>query len=177
MTSGTAHEPLADAMSFANGLLRPLTSSALAGAATGSRSMTGVAGLTLAARAGAGAQPDRTLARPWVKATAALAAAGELAADQLPSAPSRLSPPGLASRVAAAAAAGVIIARRGPGPGGAAEVVACVAAAAGTAVATAWLGVKWRAWASDRFGRDWIGASLEDAVAIGVATAAATLSG
>jgi uncharacterized membrane protein len=163
-------------MSSANGLIWSLTSSALAGAATGSRSMTGVAALTLATPPGAAAQPDRTLGRPWVKATAALAAAGEIAADQLPSAPSRLAPPGLASRVGAAAAAGVIIARRGPGDAGAAEVAACVAAATGTAVATTWLGVKWRAWASARFGRDWIGASLEDAAAIGTATAAATLS-
>ena len=163
-------------MSSANELIRSLTGSALAGAATGSRSMTGLAGLTLSAPPGAAAQPDRTLDRPWVKATSVLAAAGEIAADQLPAAPSRLAPPGLASRVAAAAATGVIVARRGPGSAGVAEVAACVTAATGTAVATAWLGVKWRAWASARFGRDWIGASLEDAAAIGTATVAATLS-
>jgi uncharacterized membrane protein len=157
-------------------LTRSLVSSALAGAATGSRSMTGLAGLTLAGRPGAAAQPDRTLGRPWVKAIAALAAATEIGLDKLPAAPSRLAPPGLASRLAAAAAAGVVVARRGPEDAGPAEVAACVAAAAGTAIATAWLGVRWRAWASGRFGRDWIGASLEDATAISMATAAATLS-
>jgi hypothetical protein len=36
--------------------------------------------------------------------------------------------------------------------------------------------VRWRAWASGRFGRDWIGAVIEDAAAISGATAAAALS-
>jgi uncharacterized membrane protein len=180
MTFGTAGRALAD-VAGTTARFRPLASSALAGAATGSRSLTGLAGLTLAARPGAGAQPDRTLGRSWATATASLAAATEIGLDKLPSTPSRLAPPGLASRLAGAAACGVIIARREPGDAGtgagqAALAAACAATGAGTAVAAAWLGVQWRAWASGRFGRDWIGAVIEDAAAISLATAAASLA-
>ena len=69
--------------------VRPLVSSALAGAASGARSFTGLAGLTLATSGGAEGQPDRTLGRPWVKAVAGLAAATEIGLDKLPNAPSR----------------------------------------------------------------------------------------
>jgi uncharacterized membrane protein len=186
-------------------LTRPLASATLAGAATGARSFTGLAALTLAARRDAGAQPDRTLGRPWVKAAASALAAQECVLDKLPAAPSRLKPPGLASRLAGAAVSGVVIARRAgrdpvrpadlpevpgvPGPQGisdpdaaaepepriTARLAACVLAAAGAATATAWAGTRWRAWASDRFGRDWIGAGLEDAVAVTLAAAAALI--
>jgi uncharacterized membrane protein len=150
---------------------------ALAGAASGSRSLTGMAALILATPGDAKRQPDRTLARPWVKAVAGLAAMGEISADKLPIAPSRLKPPGLASRLAGAAAAGVVIAYRTPGDGSfdprPAQVAGCVAASVGAAVATAWLGTRWRSWAASRFGHDWIGAVMEDATAITLATAAA----
>jgi uncharacterized membrane protein len=187
------------------GLSRPLASAALAGAATGSRSFTGLAALTLAARRDAGAQPDRTLGRPWVKAVASALAVQECALDKLPAAPSRLKPPGLASRLAGAAVSGVVIARRAgrdqvrpadlpavpgvPGPQGisepdaaaapepriTAELAACLLVAVGAAAATAWAGTRWRAWASDRLGRDWIGAGLEDAAALALAAAAALI--
>jgi uncharacterized membrane protein len=146
---------------------------ALAGAATGSRSLTGLAALILATPGDAKRQPDRALGRPWVKAVAGLAATGEISADKLPSAPSRLNVPGLGSRLAAAAAAGVIIARRAPGDDSSARLAGCVAASVGAAVATAWLGTRWRSWAASRFGHDWIGAVMEDATAITLATAAA----
>ncbi len=145
---------------------------ALAGAASGSRSFTGLAALILTTPGDAKQQPDRTLARPWVKAVAGLAAAGEISADKLPNAPSRLDPPGLASRLAGAAAAGAIIARR-TGDDSPAQVAGCVAASVGAAVATAWLGSRWRSWAGSRFGHDWIGAVMEDATAVSLATAAA----
>jgi uncharacterized membrane protein len=137
---------------------------ALAGAATGSRSLTGLAALTLATPSDAGRQPDRTLGRPWVKAVAGLAATTEIALDKLPQAPSRLAPPGLAGRLAAAAASGVVIARRTPGDGSPAQLAGCVAAS---------LGSRWRAWAAARLGHDWIGAGLEDAAAVTLATLAA----
>ncbi|HEY0718591.1 MAG TPA: hypothetical protein VGD68_13305, partial [Streptosporangiaceae bacterium] len=79
-----------------------LASSALAGAASGARSATGLAALTLATRADAPGQPDRLLARPWVKAVAGLLASQEYVVDKLPAAPSRLEPPGLAARLAGA---------------------------------------------------------------------------
>jgi uncharacterized membrane protein len=146
---------------------------ALAGAATGSRSLTGLAALTLATPSDAGRQPDRTLGRPWVKAVAGLAATTEIALDKLPQAPSRLAPPGLAGRLAAAAASGVVIARRTPGDGSPAQLAGCVAASVGAALATTWLGSRWRAWAAARLGHDWIGAGLEDAAAVTLATLAA----
>jgi uncharacterized membrane protein len=186
-------------------LSRSLASAALAGAATGARSFTGLAALALAARRDAGPQPDRTLARPWVKAAASALAAQECVLDKLPAAPSRLKLPGLASRLAGAAASGTVIARRAsrdqvrpddlpdvpgvpgppgiPDPGAAAEpeplvtarLAACLLAAVGAAAATAWAGPRWRSWASGRFGRDWIGAGLEDAAAVALAAAAALL--
>jgi uncharacterized membrane protein len=146
---------------------------ALAGAASGSRSLTGLAALILATPGDAKRQPDRTLGRPWVKAVAGLAATAEISADKLPAAPSRLNPPGLASRLAGAAAAGAIIARRTPGDDNPAQVAGCVAASVGAVLATAWLGTRWRAWAASRFGHDWIGAVMEDATAVTLATAAA----
>jgi uncharacterized membrane protein len=177
--------------------VRPLISSALAGAASGARSFTGLAGLTLAASGDAEAQPDHTLGRPWVKAVAGLLAATEIGLDKLPNAPSRLAPPGLGSRLAGAAAAGVVIARRAPqddglagfpgqdgalaadtaakpdAPASAVQLTACVVASTGAALATAWLGSRWRAWAAPQFGHDWIGAGLEDVAALTLATLAA----
>jgi uncharacterized membrane protein len=185
------------------GWSRPLASAALAGAATGARSFTGLAALTLAARRGAGARPDRTLARPWVKVAASALAAQECALDKVPGAPSRLAGPGLAARLAGAAAAAVIIARRAwpdharpadvagaagdvgqrdipdpeaapdpEPPGTSARMTACVLAAVGAAAATARAGTRWRTWAGDRLGHDWIAAGLEDAAALALAAAA-----
>jgi len=146
---------------------------ALAGAASGSRSLTGLAALILATPGDAKQQPDRALGRRWVKAVAGLAATGEIGADKLPSAPSRLNPPGLGGRLFGAAASGVVIARRTPGCDSPAELAGCVAASVGASVATAWLGSRWRSWAASRFGHDWIGAVTEDATAITLATVAA----
>jgi uncharacterized membrane protein len=152
---------------------RPLIGAALAGAASGARSLTGFAALTQAASGEAKTQPDRTLGRPWVKATAGLLAATEIAADKLPAAPSRLAPPGLASRLVGAAASGVVVVRRTPGDDSpTAQLAACVATSVGAAVATAWLGSRWRAWAAPRLGHDWIGAVIEDAVTLTLATVA-----
>jgi|GEM_PF-738743 len=187
-------------------LIRPpanfaLIRAALAGAASGARSLTGLAALTVTADPNAVAQPDRTLARPWVKATAAALAALECTLDKLPSAPSRLQPPGLAARLAGAAASAIVITRRAAPdhpsalivagqdevPAEAAQLqlervdmparlAAGVVVSASAAVATAWLGVRWRTWARARFGQDWTGAGLEDAAAITVAAVAALAS-
>jgi uncharacterized membrane protein len=171
-----------------------LSRAALAGAATGGRGFTGLAALALATPSGPATQPDRTLSVGWVQGVAALLAVGEIVADKLPQAPSRLEPAGLGLRCLSAAAAGLIIARRAPetaDPGlassypgetsgypgeeaetgrppvpGAARTVACVTVAAAAAVGASWLGVKWRGWAAARTGHDYVGAGLEDALAV-----------
>jgi uncharacterized membrane protein len=167
------------------GWSRLLASSALAGGASGARSATGLAALTLVTRPGAQEQPDRLLGRPWVKVVAGLLAGGEYVADKLPDAPSRLEPPGLASRLAGAGLSGVVIARRAPRarvPGQddaaaaatPAQLAACVVTSMAAAAATAWLGSRWRGWASDRLGHDWMGAGIEDAAALALAGTAAS---
>jgi uncharacterized membrane protein len=166
-------------------LSRRLAGSALAGAASGARSFTGPAALTLATRRGASAQPDRFLGRGGVKVAAGLLGAMEYGLDKLPSGPSRLAPPGLASRLAGAAGSGVIIARRDPGqpdepgepdaPVTAAETASCAAAAVTAALATAWLGLHWRGWAAAQFGHDWIGAVIEDLTTLTLAATAVTI--
>jgi uncharacterized membrane protein len=152
---------------------------ALLGAASGARSMTGLAALALSAPAPVGGL-SRGGAVRYLVATGALA---ELAADKLPRAPSRLAPAGLGIRIATGAAAGAIAARRTPEPGQAggrrdpggpagAELAASAALAAGCAVAAAWLGTRWRAAAARRLGHDYIGAVLEDGAAVSAAWAA-----
>jgi uncharacterized membrane protein len=164
--------------------MRTLARAALIGAATGSRSLTGMAALTLTAPAPAATQPDRTLRRSGVKALAALGALGELGADKLPATPDRLAPRGLAGRVLIAAVTGQIVARRrwpprpgDPGPpdqdaAGESAAAAATAVAVGTALAAAWLGSRWRRVATRHLGRDWPGAVLEDAAALSLAWAA-----
>jgi uncharacterized membrane protein len=93
-----------------------LVRAALAGVATGARSFTGLAALTLATPAASARQPDRCLRRPWVKGLVTLAAVQELVMDKLPQAPSRLGVIGLGGRVTTAAAVGTVAAQRGPGP-------------------------------------------------------------
>ena len=163
--------------------MRTLARAALIGAATGSRSLTGLAALTLTAPAAAATQPDRTLRSSWVKALVASGALGELGADKLPATPDRLGPRGLAGRVLIAALTGQIVARRHwpprPGdldppdhdPAGAAAVTAA-AVGVGSALAAAWLGSRWRRVAARHFGPDWPGAVLEDAAALSLARAA-----
>ena len=151
--------------------MNALARAALAGAATGARSFTGLAALTLATPPGSAAQPDRSLGRTWVKGLVTLAAAQELVMDKLPQAPSRLGLMGLGARVTTAAAVGTTTARREPEPSGAA-VAAAVAVAVGTAVAAAWLGATWRRVAARRFGTDYVGAGAEDLLAVSLAWAA-----
>ncbi|MBE7187079.1 DUF4126 family protein, partial [Jatrophihabitans endophyticus] len=173
-----------------NGLADDLTRSVLAGASTGSRTFTALAAQALTARPGAAGAPDSVLARPWVQGVVGLLALGELVADKLPMAPSRLEPPGLSGRLVVGAACGAIVARRERDddlgvtgwatepdptalPGDAVDrrtrTLACVLAGLVSAAATSWTGVRWRAGASRRFGRDRVGAVLEDAATVGLA--------
>jgi uncharacterized membrane protein len=171
-----------------------LVRAALAGVATGARSFTGLAALTLATPAASARQPDRCLRRPWVKGLVTLAAVQELVMDKLPQAPSRLGVIGLGGRVTTAAAVGTVAARRGPGPAAVkpetpgthtqsadaelvatsgpasgAVVAAAVTTAVSAAVGAAWLGTAWRKVAAGRFGTDYAGAGIEDVVAMSLA--------
>jgi uncharacterized membrane protein len=171
-----------------------LVRAALAGVATGARSFTGLAALTLATPAASARQPDRCLRRPWVKGLVTLAAVQELVMDKLPQAPSRLGVIGLGGRVTTAAAVGTVAARRGPGPAAVkpetpgthtqsadaelvatsgpasgAVVAAAVTTAVSAAVGAAWLGTAWRKVAAERFGTDYAGAGVEDVVAMSLA--------
>lgn len=97
-----------------------------------------------------------------------VAALGELVADTLPRAPSRLERAGLGARVVTGAVSGGLLARPGPGP----VLVAAVVGAA-AAVAGAHAGATWRGRASTRLGHDAPGALAEDLVVLGLAWAAA----
>jgi uncharacterized membrane protein len=157
-----------------------LARAALAGAATGCRSFTGLAALALTTPRAARSQPDRTLRRRWVRAVTTLGAVQELVADKLPNAPSRLEPPGLVARAACGAAAGAIVGRRADEAAAEMTPPAWRRPAAGAAVAlaaalgTSWLGAHWRGYASSVFGTDRVGAVIEDAVALALAGAAVT---
>ncbi|GAB2459601.1 hypothetical protein [Jatrophihabitans fulvus] len=168
-----------------------VVAAALAGAAGGCRTFTGIAALAAATPPDPAELPDRVLAHPATKAVLGLAALGEYVGDKLPQAPSRLQVPGLAGRLAFGAVSGLVAARRRPyvepsGPPG--EPVApgpvtdgrvrdavCVVVATAAAGAAAWLGARARGAAAPRLGRDWPVAVVEDAVAIGLATRAGAL--
>lgn len=139
--------------------------SALVGAATGSRSTSGVAACALT-RAG----PDRVdavLHKPRVPRIALTAVAGELVVDKLPKTPSRTTPAGLLPRLLlGAGTASVLAARRGDSQPLAAVVGSL--AAAGTSFA----GVRARAASAVRLGSDVPGAIVEDMLALGLAFAA-----
>ena len=101
--------------------------SVLLGAASGLRSQLGVA--TVVARSDRSLPP--ILRQPWTKRLLVAAAAGELVADKLPATPSRLSPVGIAGRLALGALAAALFARTRQAPwipaaaiGGSSAVVA-----------------------------------------------------
>lgn len=171
----------------------------LLGLATGARTLTGLAATTVSLPAGARRQPERALARPVARALVGTAASLELVGDKLPGAPSRLAASGLVPRLVVSAGLAVLVARRAvanpgrdsdvvePGPAEAeppslpplpppARVPPDVAVLIPTAVlaslAGGFLGTRWRAWASRRFGCDTVGALIEDVVAVVLACAA-----
>jgi len=168
--------------------MNPLTAAVLAGTATGGRSFTGLAALALTAPDGSVRQPDRTLSGRWTRIALAVAAAGEIVGDKLPSTPSRLVPPVLAGRMLTAVACGAIIARRVPRsrdvgdpqaplpvpvPAAGTAAVLTVLAAPAAAVLSSVLGTRWRGLAARTFHTDLIGALIEDAATVAVAAAAA----
>jgi uncharacterized membrane protein len=129
------------------------------GAATGMRATVALAALILRRNDGLPAALRHPAARP----AAALADAGELVADKLPKTPSRLEPPGLASRVVSASLAAAVLARSGRQ-----RPIPAMAVASAAAVAAAKLCHDGRA-ALARHLPDPAVAVAEDALAIGLA--------
>jgi uncharacterized membrane protein len=134
---------------------------ALAGAATGLRSTVAMAALI---NAGAPGLP-RQLTGYVAKVAASLGVAGELVADKLPSTPSRLQPVGLGGRLALAA--GAVLARSAKD-----SLLPTVAVTAAAALLSARIGHDVRAAASKRVPPA-AAATVEDAVALGLAAASA----
>lgn len=136
---------------------------ALAGAATGLRSTAGMAALI---NAGVPGLP-RQLTGHAAQVAASLGVVGELVADKLPSAPSRLEPAGLGGRVVLAAAAGAVLARGAKDP-----LLPAVVVAGAAALLSARIGHDVRAAASKRVPPA-AAATAEDMVALGLAAASA----
>lgn len=143
--------------------LRPATTGTLVraaalGAASGTRSSAGLTALAWRARhddAGLGGR----LAGSRRRAVLGMFALGEAGADKHPSVPPRNSAHALAPRIVLASTSAQAVARRDRTEGGPAALVA-----AGAALAAALGGMRLRALAQQRWGRDLPGALAEDAV-------------
>jgi len=137
---------------------------ALLGVASGMRSTVGLAAVVLTR--------DRPLPGPLRRRltgrAVAVSVVGELVADKLPTAHSRLEPPGLAARAVSAGLAALLASER-QGAGVAAEVTV----AATVALASAKVAHDVRARAAERWGAT-RAAVAEDAIALAIAFGAAT---
>jgi uncharacterized membrane protein len=137
---------------------------ALLGAASGMRSTVGLAAVVLT--------HDRPLPaplrRPLTSRAVTVSVVGELVADKLPSAHSRLEPPGLVARVASAGLAAALASDREG-----ARVATDVVVAATAALVSARVAHDLRARAAERWGAT-RAAVAEDAVALVIAFTAAT---
>ena len=124
------------------------------GAATGGRSFSGIAAVSLSS-----GRDERPLGSPVAKALLGLLAVGELVLDKSPKAPNRLEPPGLAGRIFFGGASAGLLARRHNTPP-IPQVVVGMAAALTAAFAGHWS----RSRLAERFGADLPGALIEDGV-------------
>jgi uncharacterized membrane protein len=139
---------------------------ALIGVVSGLRSQTGTAAVALTTDIGEKARPASLLAGRWARRITATAAAGELAGDKLPMTPSRLSPPGVVSRMAFGALAAAALSQRQPGY---ISTAAAGALGAAAAVGGTFAGAGWRR-AVHHSGRpDWPAALIEDLAALTLA--------
>ena len=137
----------------------PWVKCAALGLATGSRATAALTALTWTSDR----RDPSWLHHPATRVVASLLSAGESVGDQLPSTPSRLTPGGLAPRLAFGAGAGALLARRYGGSPWTGAAISGAAAAAG-AVA----GARFRAAAGAKFGSDHAGAVVEDALVVGL---------
>ncbi|MBB4689105.1 hypothetical protein [Amycolatopsis jiangsuensis] len=139
---------------------RTLIRAGALGAATGLRSSIGMSALSLSARRDDAGVSSR-IAGPWAKTGSVVVAAGETVLDKQPTTPDRTEPPGLLPRAGlAATSGGAVAARYGEDP----DLPALVGAAA--AIGSAMAGIRFRAVARKRCGKDLPGALVEDAVAV-----------
>jgi uncharacterized membrane protein len=138
----------------------------LLGAATGMRSMTGVAAVALTTHRDARPAWVGRLGGGWSRSLTSLAALGELFTDKNVDLPSRLEAPVYGQRLTMGAVNGAALAKRE----GARPVLPALLAVAGAAAAT-YLGVRWRTFARQH-GHATAGAVIEDVAAIGLAAAA-----
>jgi uncharacterized membrane protein len=143
---------------------RAVVGSALLGAASGARSLLGVA--TVVARSDASLPP--IFRQPWTRRLLVAAAAGELVADKLPTTPSRLEPPGIAGRLALGALAAGLSAQTRKAPW-----LAAAAIGASSAAVSAKVGHDVRARLAQH-APDPAVAVVEDALAVGLAAAGAS---
>lgn len=135
-------------------LVRTVGRSLAIGAATGGRSFSGIAAISLSST-----RDERPLGNPVAKVLVGLLAVGELVLDKSPKAPNRLEPPGLTGRMVFGGASAGLLARRhsaSPIP----QVVVGMAAALTAAFAGHW----GRSRLAGRFGADLPGALIEDGV-------------
>ncbi len=135
-------------------LARTVGRSLAIGAATGGRSFSGIAAVSLSST-----RDERPLGNPVAKVLVGLLAVGELILDKSPKAPNRLEPRGLAGRIIFGGASAGLLARRhrtSPIP----QVVVGMAAA----LMTAFVGHWGRSRLAGRFGADLPGALIEDGV-------------
>jgi uncharacterized membrane protein len=136
-------------------LVRTVGRSLAIGAATGGRSFSGIAAVSLSST-----RDERPLGNPVAKVLVGLLAGGELVLDKSPKAPSRLEPPGLMGRIVFGGASAGLLARRhstSPIP----QVMLGMAAALAAAFAGHWS----RSRLAGRFGADLPGALIEDGMA------------
>jgi uncharacterized membrane protein len=135
-------------------LARTVGRSLAIGAATGGRSLSGIAAVSLSST-----RDERPLGNPVAKVLFGLLAVGELVLDKSPKAPNRLEPPGLAGRIVlGGASAGLLARRHGASP--IPQVVVGMVAALTAAIAGHW----GRSRLAGRFGADLPGALIEDGV-------------
>ena len=138
----------------------------LIGAASGLRSLIGLAAVSWAAHAGILPLDHTWLAflgysfTPYILTVLAI---GEMVNDKLPRTPSRLAPPGFIARIVTSALCGLATGLSGKG-----MIVGLVAGIMG-AVAGTFGGAKARSLLARKFGHDLPAALLEDVVAIGIA--------
>jgi uncharacterized membrane protein len=138
------------------------------GLACGGRSQVGLAAVaTSTPSSSAVGWPLRALASSRGRRVAQLLLLGELVADKLPAAPSRLALPPLLGRVGTGALSSYVLASRFRTP-----PLVPVLVGAGTALLGSVLGARWRAIAADRGWSDLPAALLEDMVLLCLAAGA-----
>ncbi len=139
------------------------------GLATGGRSTAALAAFAMTSQDASGAgRPASTLSGPRARKVTGALLLGELLADKLPSTPSRLAPPVLATRVAAAVLVAWALAQRERG----APAMPVAAGAVGAVVGSA-AGLRYRTAAASRGVPDLGAALVEDAVTLLLARAGA----